>query len=321
VGEAAIQSVSEARARLGRFDSLFLFCENVDLRLLNKRVLESLIKAGAFDSLGARRAQLAAVLDRAMDLGARRQRETQSGQHGLFAAGSETAVARVELPDVPELPEAERLAGEKEVMGFYVTGHPLEKYAAQLAALTRHDSSSLESIEHDSPVILAGILTGLRIRPSRKGDLWAAANLEDLRGSVELLVFPKALEELKGVLKPDAALLIKGRVRHEENAATKVVVSEARPLEAAVNGAHGGRPQLHIRLNLENSSESVAEEIERLFAAHPGDNPVVFELTRPGDFAARLRPRRPRAVRADDELLSQLKAICGEDAVIFEPHQ
>jgi DNA polymerase III subunit alpha len=316
VGETAIQSVTEARARLGRFDSLFQFCENVDLRLLNKRVIESLIKAGAFDSLGARRAQLGTALDRAMDLGARRQRETQSGQHGLFAAEGEPAAARaVELPDVAEWPEAERLAGEKEVMGFYVTGHPLEKYAAQLASVTRHDSASLESIAHEAPVTLAGILTGLRIRPSRKGDLWAAASLEDMRGSVDLLVFPKALEELKGVLKPDAALLIKGRVRHEENARPKVVVNEARPLDAVVNGANGSKAELRIRLDLAQASESLVEEIEKLLATRPGENPLVFELTRTGDFEARLRPRRPRAVRVDDELLASLRQLCGEDAI------
>ncbi len=315
VGEAAIQSVLEARAQLGRFDSLFQFCENVDLRLLNKRVLESLIKAGAFDSLGARRSQLATVLDRAMEMGAKHQRETQSGQHGLFAGGSLPATAQgVELPDMPEWPETQRLAGEKEVLGFFVTGHPLEKFSAQLASLTRYDSGSLESLEHDAPVTLAGILTGLRIRPSRKGDLWAAANLEDMRGSAELLVFPKALEELKGVLKPDAVLLIKGRVRHEENARPKVVVSEARAIESVVNGV---KPELRIRLSSDQATDALAHELEELFLAHPGENPLVFELTRPGDFEARMRARRPRAVRADDELLARLRQLCGAEAVLL----
>ncbi len=126
---------------------------------------------------------------------------------------------------------------EKEVLGFYVTGHPMEKYLPRLAAITRHDSASIEEMEHESSVTLAGILTHLRIRPSKKGDLWASGMLEDMRGSVELLVFPQALQQLQSVLKPDSALLVKGRVRHEENARTKVVVSEARPLEGAVNGS------------------------------------------------------------------------------------
>jgi DNA polymerase-3 subunit alpha len=316
VGEAAIQSVLAARRELGRFDNIFQFCEHVDLRLLNKRVLESLVKAGALDSLGARRAQLMAVVDRAMDLGQRRQRETSSGQHGLFIGDGEALPPPpVELPEVEEWPEAERLAGEKEVLGFYVTGHPLEKYRSQFAGLTRHDTSSVGELDHESLVTLAGILTGLRVRPSKKGDLWASATLEDLRGSVDLLVFPQTLQQLQGVLKPDAALLIKGRVRHEENAPTKVVVSEARALEAGVNGKV---PELLIRVDLSNASENLLLELDRLLTAFPGDNPVMLELTRPGDFQARLRPRRPARVKAEGELVTHLQALCGADAVSLQ---
>jgi DNA polymerase III subunit alpha len=316
VGEAAIQSVLAARRELGRFDNIFQFCEHVDLRLLNKRVIESLIKAAALDSFAARRSQMMAVLDRAMELGQRRQRETSSGQHGLFIAGDETLPPPpVELPQAEEWSEAERLAAEKEVLGCYVTGHPLEKYRSQLAGLTRYDTSSLGELDHESPVTLAGILTGLRVRPSKKGDLWAAATLEDLRGSIDLLVFPQALQQLQGVLKPDAALLIKGRVRHEENAPTKVVVSEARALEAAVNGK---MPELLIRVNLSNASESLVGELERLLAAFPGENPVLLELTRPGDFQARLRPRRPAGVKAEGELFTRLQELCGAGAISLQ---
>ena len=327
VGETAMQSVLAARQELGRFDHLFQFCEKVDLRLLNKRVIESLIKAGALDSLGARRPQMMAVLDRAMELGARRQREVESGQHGLFVSEGDPAPAAPEdLPNVPEWSEAERLAGEKEVLGFYVTGHPLEKYRAEIAGITRYDSSSLQELDHDSAVTLAGLLTSLRVRPSKKGDLWASGVLEDLRGTAELLVFPQALQQLQGVLKPDTALVIKGRVRHEENAPPRVVVSEARPLDAAVNGGQARaavsdrRPQLLIRLNLEDASraQDLADQLEALLSAHPGSNPVVFELTRPGDFRARLRSRRPTAVRAEGELIQRLKELCGEGAVSLE---
>src|SRR5208282_2693068 len=145
VGAAAIESVLAARRKLGRFDNLFQFCENVDLRLLNKRVIESLIKAGALDSLGARRSQMMAVLDRAMELGQNRQRQSAAGQSGLFMGGDDAApTAPVEFPDLPEWSPAERLAGEKEVLGFYVTGHPLEKYRARIQAVTRYDTASLD---------------------------------------------------------------------------------------------------------------------------------------------------------------------------------
>jgi DNA polymerase III subunit alpha len=167
-------------------------------------------------------------------------------------------------------------------------------------------------LEHESPVTLAGILTGLRIRPSRKGDLWASGYLEDMRGTVELLVFPQALGQLQSVLKPETALLVKGRVRHEENARPKVVVQEAAPLETAVNGA---KPELRIRLNLAEAGEALVEELEKLLEAHPGENPLVLELTRPGDFLVRLRPRKPQGVNADAELVERLRALCGPDSV------
>jgi DNA polymerase-3 subunit alpha len=136
-----------------------------------------------------------------------------------------------------------------------------------------------------------------------------------MRGTVELLVFPKALQQLQGVLKPEAALLIKGRVRHEENAKPKVVVNEARPLDQEVNGA---KPELLVRVNLSDASENLGQELEELLAAYPGENPVVFELTRPGDFAARLRSRRPCGVKAEGELLARLRELCGEEAVLLE---
>jgi DNA polymerase-3 subunit alpha len=309
VGETAIRSALEARKELGRFDNFFQFCEHVDLRLINKRVMESLIKAGALDSLGARRAPMLAALDKAMELGALRQREVESGQHGLFAGGAEpSAGPRTALPDVPEISETDRLAGEKEVLGVYVTGHPLEKYRALLASLTRHDSSSLDDLEHDAPVTLGGILTGLRVRPSRKGDLWAAASLEDWRGAVELLVFPQAYQQLKEVLKPEAALLIKGRVRLEENSRPKVVVSEAKPLDRAVNGSPTA---VRLRVNLDEAGDAALERVEGLIQAFPGEHPVVFELERPDNFRAILQPKGKLAVSGGEEFQSRAAALLG----------
>ncbi|HUZ46665.1 MAG TPA: DNA polymerase III subunit alpha [Terriglobia bacterium] len=313
VGDTAIASVLEARNKLGRFDNLFQFCENVDLRLLNKRVIESLIKSGAMDSLGSRRAQQLAILDRAMEWGQKRQRAAETGQHGLFGGGGESGIAPpTDMPDVPELSETDRLAGEKELLGFYVTGHPLEKHLARLREMTESNSSMIDEMQNDSPVTLGGILTNLRIRPSRKGALWAAALLEDLRGSVELLVFPKALQELQSALKPDAALLIKGRVRHDENSRAKVVVSEAKPLDAALNGK---KPTLRIRIDPANVSSQMLGKLESLLRSHPGENPVLFELERPGDFRALVQPRDPQAANANEELLAHLRTLCGEQAV------
>jgi DNA polymerase-3 subunit alpha len=263
------------------------------------------------DSLGARRSQMTAGLDRAMELGARQQREATSPQHGLFGGGEDPApVAAVTLPEAPEWSEADRLAGEKEVLGFYVTGHPLEKFSARLAGLVRNDSASIDSVEHDSPVTLAGILAGLKVRPSKKGDLWASASLEDMRGAVELLVFPQSYQQLQGVLKNEAALLIKGRVRIEENARPKVVVNEAKPLESVGNG---GKPELLIRIDVGSAAPAALDEIEKLLAASPGENPVLFELTQASDFQVRLRPRLARTVKPEAGLLARLRDLCGRE--------
>ncbi len=316
VGPTAIESVVAARNKLGRFEDLMEFCEHVDLRLLNKRVLESLIKAGAFDSMGVKRTQLLAVLDRAMELGQKRQKEADSGQHGLFMDNADSPPPPpFAMPDVPDWTEAERLAAEKEVLGFYVTGHPLEKYSQRLSTMTKHDTASIEEMEHDSQVTLAGILRGLRVKPSKKGDLWASAQLEDLRGSVELLVFPKAYLQMQSVLKPDAALLIRGTVRHEENQKPRVSVTDARPLDAAVNGA---KTQLRICMNLEALGDARLNQLADALAAYPGESPILFELVRPQDYMVRIQSRAPRGVKADDELLNRLRQICGEEAVRLE---
>lgn len=316
VGDAAIVSVVEARNKLGRFDNIFQFCEHVDLRLLNKRVIESLIKAGAADSMGARRSQMLTVLDRAMEWGQRRQRMAESGQHGLFGGGSDSATAPpVDLPDAPELSESERLAGEKELLGFYVTGHPLEKYLSGLRLLTQANTSVIEEAPNDSPITLGGILSNIRIRPSRKGALWGAGVLEDLRGTVDLLIFPQALQRLQGVLKADAALLIKGKVRHDENARAKVVVSEAKPLEAAIASK---KPPLHIRINPENVSPDLLGKLDGLLRSHPGSNPVLFEVERPGDFRVLMKSQDPKVVDATDELMAGLRGLLGDQAVTVE---
>jgi DNA polymerase-3 subunit alpha len=165
-------------------------------------------------------------------------------------------------------------------------------------------------------VTLAGILTSLRVRPSKKGDLWAAGVLEDLRGTAELLVFPQAFQQLRDVLKRDSALLIKGRVRHEENARPKVVVQEAKPLAEQVDG---GREQVLIRIDLEHTSEGMMEELERVLASHAGESPIVFELRRPDDFLARVRARRPKGAKAEAALLDRLRELVGEEAVRIEP--
>src|ERR1019366_8126565 len=140
VGENTVKGILEARVELGRFTSIYQFCDHIDPRLLNRRVVESLIKSGAMDSIGARRSQIFAVIDRAMERAQRRQREKASGQHGLFGgAASSPEPADEPLPDMEEWPEHEMLDSEYSTVGFYISGHPLSKYAARLAGIKNRE--------------------------------------------------------------------------------------------------------------------------------------------------------------------------------------
>ncbi|HKV82612.1 MAG TPA: DNA polymerase III subunit alpha, partial [Candidatus Sulfotelmatobacter sp.] len=214
VGGNAIESIVAARRTLGRFKSIFEFCENVDLRLLNKRVLESLIKSGAMDSLG-RRAQLMAVLDKAMEQAQKAQRDAESGQHGLFGVfqQEELETSNDRLPNIPDWDEHTRLTAEKEILGFFITGHPLEKYKDKLQdlqALSVEEIAAMtKSTGKDETIVTAGIISNVRVLKSKKGDFYAQANLEDMSGSIDMIVFPEAFKRIGEKVKLEVPVLVK----------------------------------------------------------------------------------------------------------------
>jgi DNA polymerase III subunit alpha len=313
VGENTVRGILEARALLGRFGSIFQFCDHVDTRLLNRRVLESLIKSGAMDSLGARRAQLFAVIDIAMERAQRRQRERTSGQHGLFA-GAAAAVGPADqpLPDLEEWPEHELLAWEYSTVGFYISGHPLAKYAARLAELGAIDLSAVEGRRHGEEITVAGIVVATRGMRSRKGDRWAVLTLQDMTGLLEVLAFPEAFARLESLFKSNASLVLKGRVNVEE-VGTRMAVMDAKPLDEM-----GQRPPILLRVRVEMTAvdRQVLDELKELFASRPGSCPVAFDLVSPDGAVATLRA--DQRVRADKDLVDAVCRLCGENAAQLE---
>src|SRR3989449_7087611 len=238
VGHNAIESIIAGRTKLGRFSSIYEFCEKVDLRLLNKRVLESLIKSGAMDSLG-RRGQLMAVLDKAIERAQKTQRDAESGQHGLFGVFQEEEVQNHidRLPETPDWDEHTRLANEKEILGFFITGHPLEKYSEKLEDLralsTEEIAGMRSSTGKDENITTAGIISNLRVLKSKRGEFYAQGTLEDMAGSVEMIVFPEAYRRLQDQVRLEVPVLVRGGVRIEEGANPKLTVNEMMPLEEA----------------------------------------------------------------------------------------
>ncbi|MCL4523424.1 MAG: DNA polymerase III subunit alpha [Acidobacteria bacterium] len=310
VGENTVKGILDARVRLGRFTSLFQFCEEIDSRLVNRRVLESLIKSGAMDSLGARRAQLSAVIDRAMERGQRMQRQATSGQHGLFGNGSAPAQPFSEtLPDVEEWPEDELLAAEYATLGFYISGHPLAKHAGRLKELNATELGALETKANNSDVVVAGIVVSVRPMRSKKGARWAILSLQDITGNAEVLAFPEAFGRLENLLKSHARLLVKGRISVED-VGTRVILSDARPLEDVTEPA---AKLLRVRVDLTSFDESILDRLEEIFDRKPGPCRVAFELTQPDGAVAELETER--RVRPDKDLLLEIQELCGADAV------
>jgi DNA polymerase-3 subunit alpha len=320
VGGNAIESIVAARKKLGRpFRSLYEFCEEVDLRLLNKRVLESLIKSGAMDCFG-RRAQVMQALDKAIDRAQKSQRDAESGQHGLFMAdifsqeehGSNGNDA---LPNVPDWDEQVRLAAEKEVLGFFITGHPLEKYKDKLAdlnALSTEDICAMKrSTAKDEMITTAGLISGLRVAKSRRGELWAQAALEDMHGKVELLVFPEAFRKLSEKVKLEIPVLIKGGVRIEEGANPKVTANDIIPLDEA----RVPLPKaLRIRIPLGDATDVTVDALHTLFNDRKGEAKVLFDLERDGDFMVVMEAEGYN-VMPDRNFLGRVEELCGRGSV------
>jgi DNA polymerase-3 subunit alpha len=316
VGGNAIESIVAARKKLGTFKSIYEFCENVDLRLLNKRVLESLVKSGAMDSLG-RRSQLMAVLDKAMELAQKAQRDAESGQHGLFGVfqQEESQVDNQQLPNTPDWDEHIRLAAEKEILGFFISGHPLEKYKDKLEGLRALSTQDLGAMKNstgkEETINTAGIITNLRVLKSKKGDFYAQANLEDMSGTVEMLVFPDAYRKLQEKVKWEIPVLIKGGVRIEEGANPKLTVSDIYSLEDVKVPLPRS---LRIRIPVETAQEGTVDALHTLFKERPGQAKVLFDVERDGDFMVVMEAEGYN-VLPDRSFIARVEELCGRGAV------
>ncbi|MBZ5703812.1 MAG: DNA polymerase III subunit alpha [Acidobacteriia bacterium] len=316
VGHNAIESIVAGRKKQARYRSIFEFCETVDLRLLNKRVLESLIKSGAMDSLG-RRAQLMAVLDKAIERAQKTQRDAESGQHGLFGVFAEQEVSdnNDKLPEVPDWDEHQRLAHEKEILGFFITGHPLEKYKDKLEdlrALSTEEIAALKSSTgKDESITTAGIITNLRVLKSKKGDFYAQATLEDMTGSVDMLVFPDAYRKLQEKVKLEVPVLVRGGVRLEEGANPKLTVNDILPLEDAKVPLPRS---LRIRIPLEAAADSTVDALHSLFVERKGEAKVLFDVERQGDFMVVMEAEGYN-VHPDRNFIARVEELCGRGAV------
>jgi len=314
VGENTANAICETCKANGHFRSLFEFCEVIDPKFLNKRVLESLVKAGAFDCLGGgSRGRLFAAIDQAISRGQRKHQEKTVGQHGLFLSrqseNGHHPWQDTELPPADDWSEEQRLAGEYSVLGFYISGHPLDKYAGRLKELNAFDLATMEGRKNNEDVFAAGIIVQARPMRSRRGARWTILTLQDRTAVMEALVFPEAFAKLEPILKANTPLLVKARVAVED-VGTRLIVADARLLDQIADSP----PRLlRVRVDLSTVDSGALDRLQDLFSSRPGRCRVAFDLVKDDGTQATLEAGS--AVLADRELLERVREICGTDSV------
>ena len=315
VGEGAIEAVLEARENLGgEFSDFYEFCENVELRSVNKRVLEALVKAGTFDSLGYARKSLMESLERAHDHGAKTQRDKRHGQGGLFGELPDQQTIS-DLPDVGEWGDREKWAFEKEMLGFYLTGHPLEKYASELKSFSRHSTQDLKEENGGREVAVGGIISQVRRLQTRRGDTMAAFQLEDLHGSVEVLLWPNNFQKHQALLDSEIPVLVRGRCDVDDRGDVKLLANEMLSMETLWKD---GVQRACIRIDAPRLKADRIEQFDSLLRRFPGPCPIEFEVFRPSDYRLRLIPTQEVSVDPVPDFVQQVEQIFGEKSCVLE---
>jgi DNA polymerase-3 subunit alpha len=279
VGEVAVETTLKARSEGGRFVSLANLCERVDSRSVNRKVMEALIKCGACDGFGQTRATLFAQMDHTLARAASITADRQRGQSSLFGALEETASAGPEsLSDLPEWPQHELLAHEKELLGFYVTGHPLAPYAPILEKYALANTAALAQLPNRSLTRIGGLIAAVQNGISKKsGKPYSLVTLEDLEGSVQVLCINENYERYRELLTPNRAILVIGEVNTGDEK-PKIFPQEILPLEEAPRRF---TKQVHLRLHTAHVQPEHLERVRQLTAAHPGKCPLFLCFVRP----------------------------------------
>ena len=313
VGEGSVEAIVEARSEGGSFTDIYDFCRRVDARRVNRRVVESLVRCGSFDSIHEQRAGVAASLDSALEGGASAQRDRELGQESLFGSSLDSSPGSSELPEVPPWSESERLSGEKEVLGFYVSGHPLEDVIDKLSKVTNVRSGTAEErTGRDARV--GGLLTNLRETRTRRGAIMAFGTLEDLDGTFELVIFAEPYKQLKTLLK-GAVELSEGRVMPlvlegslELGDPPKLLVRDGWELDKAEEFL---AKALRIRLPVADVSEDRLLALNAVFDQHRGDCSVHVHVVIPGESETVLALPDSKGVNASIELCRAVDGLFG----------
>lgn len=317
VGSAAIDAIIETREKDLAFDSIFEFCENVDLRRVNKRVIENLIKCGAFDGTGAKRAQMIAVMEDAIDCAQVLQKDRQSGQANMFAtfqSQERDTHAHTALPDIDEWPENELLTFEKESLGFYITGHPLASYSEDIKRYSTADTISVQNSSNGGEVSICGVVVSRKESVTKKGDRMGFISLEDLKGTVEVVIFPEAYQAVSDHLGGDTPLLVRGRADVQEDS-VKIIASEVLPLSEVRESL---TKNIHFTLTTPGLENEQLQRLKELLGNHHGNCNTFIHVVIPNRSETVISLPEDVKLKPSDALLYETERLFGYNVVSFQ---
>jgi len=314
VGESAIDTVIRARGTRKKFANLFDFCSGVDLRLVNKKCLESLVQAGAFDSMGLHRAQYMENLERAAAFGQAVQSRELNGQSSLFDTGGSGGAAPVQYPAMtpaPAWPEAEKLAREKSVLGFYVSGHPLLRYEQEIKELANVRLGDLSGFRSNATARACGIVTSVKKKIDKRNNTMAFVGIEDFTGKGECIVFADAFAKYQSILQVDAMVMVTGK--GEANGDTlKILVNEVTPMEKVREKFTRG---IILSIDLDDIAESTIVRLREVMEEHRGNCPCYFSVR--NAHATTMFQTRRYAVDASGGFVDEVRQMLGPDSIRF----
>ena len=309
VGEAAVDLIIKERAENGSFSSIFDFCQRVDLNKVNKRVLESLIRCGAFDSTGVYRSRLMAVLEEALDYGQRIQREKNSAQMSLFDMGGNDSVT-INLPTIPAIAEwddSEKLQQEKETLGFYVTGHPLDCYKDTMEKFTNVNALTIKEIDDKCAVRIGGAISSAKVIRTKKEELMGFATVEDLNGSVEVVVFPSVYASCADLLVADTAVLVQGTAQVEDNG-VKILADAIIPMEKA---EETWAVEVRLMVDSKKTDRDTLQRVQQTLKRYPGPCKGFVHICIDGQAEAVISMAEDLRIRYCDAMTREINAILG----------
>ena len=317
VGAGAAEAIIATCQAEGKFESLFDFAQKVDQRAVNRKVTESMIKCGAFDSTGIRRSQGMAVLDKVLEMATKSNRDRNLGQMSFFDDASTDDTFREvfqEIPDIPEWPEHELLANEKEMLGFYITQHPLARFERLLNAYSTCKIPELADMADGQEVLIGGIINKVKVTVTRKkAEKMAILSLGDLSNFIEVLVFPRAYRKVPDLMKEDTLVYIHGRLNRREEE-PKIIAEDIIPLEKVKERF---TKSVLIKMSTTGLEEQMMKRIKSTIVKFKGKTPVFIDFISPEGRKIRLSTDKDLFVQPTDKLIEEIEMIAGTGNVKF----